>query len=211
MDGSIIIKGIVTGLILSIMLGPTFFILLETSIRKGIRHALAFDAGVLISDIFYIVIAFLFYHEIQRLTEGSNQEIIKLIGGIVLIAFGCITIIKRPKESDVEEIISTVPNTRDYVVLFIKGLVMNMINPVVVFYWFGVLTLASNKLEVSGFGMFIYIIIILITFFSIDVLKILGAEKLRPFITPFLLKQLNNFIGGILIIFGIVLIIQGLM
>lgn len=204
-------KGIVTGLILSIMLGPTFFILLETSIRKGIKSALAFDAGVLVSDIFYIVIAFLFYHEIQRLTVGSNQEIIKLIGGIVLIVFGCLTIFKRQKKSDVEEIVTSVQNPRDYVFLFIKGLVMNMVNPVVVFYWFGVLTLASNKLDVAGFGMLFYITIILITFFSIDVLKILGAEKLRPFITPFVLKQLNFFIGGILVIFGIVLIIQGVM
>ena len=33
------------------MIGPVFFLLLETSIRKGVRAALAFDCGVLLSDL----------------------------------------------------------------------------------------------------------------------------------------------------------------
>jgi threonine/homoserine/homoserine lactone efflux protein len=209
MESVVFVKGIITGIILSIMLGPTFFLLLETSIRKGIKSALIFDAGVLVSDIFYITIAYLFYHEVQRLTIGANQEIIKLIGGIVLIIFGLVTIFQTKKNKSVEELESTVQNSRDYVMLFIKGLVVNMLNPVVIFYWFGVLTLASNKLDVTGVGMIAFIFTILITFFSIDILKIVGAEKVRPFITPAVLKQLNRIIGGVLVIFGIVMIFRG--
>ena len=52
----LILKGIVTGFVLSIMVGPAFFVLLETSIRKGARAALSFDAGVLLSDFIYILI-----------------------------------------------------------------------------------------------------------------------------------------------------------
>ena len=206
---TILVKGIVTGVILSFMLGPTFFLLLETSIRKGTKSALVFDAGVLVSDVFYIVLAFLFYHEIQKLTVGTNQEILKLIGGIVFVIFGVVTIIKKPQQKDVLEIIETEISPKDYVMLLVKGLMLNMLNPMVICYWFGVLTLGANKLDVEGSNLFTYIATILITFFSIDVLKILGAKKVRPFITPFVLKQLNLFIGGILAVFGIVLIIQG--
>ena len=46
----LVLKGIVTGFILSIMVGPVFFVLLETSIKKGVRAALAFDLGVLLND-----------------------------------------------------------------------------------------------------------------------------------------------------------------
>ena len=56
----LIAKGVVTGFILSIMIGPVFFVLLETSIRKGIRAAIAFDLGVILNDIVYIGIAFFF-------------------------------------------------------------------------------------------------------------------------------------------------------
>ncbi|MEY3438093.1 MAG: hypothetical protein RL265_678, partial [Bacteroidota bacterium] len=43
------------------MIGPVFFVLLETSIRKGARAALALDLGVLLSDLVYILIAYVFY------------------------------------------------------------------------------------------------------------------------------------------------------
>ena len=56
----LILKGVVTGFVLSIMIGPVFFVLLETSIKKGVRAALALDLGVLLSDLLYILIAYVF-------------------------------------------------------------------------------------------------------------------------------------------------------
>jgi threonine/homoserine/homoserine lactone efflux protein len=41
-----VFKGILTGLILSISLGATFFMLVETSITRGLKAALAFDLGL---------------------------------------------------------------------------------------------------------------------------------------------------------------------
>jgi threonine/homoserine/homoserine lactone efflux protein len=51
--------------------------------------------------------------------------------------------------------------------------------------------------------------VILLTFFSVDILKIIGATKLRVFITPNVLKRLNLILGAILMVFGVVLIIRG--
>ena len=65
---NLILKGIVTGFILSIMIGPVFFVLLETSIRKGIRAAIAFNIGVLLNDILYILIAYVFYSQVADLS-----------------------------------------------------------------------------------------------------------------------------------------------
>ena len=84
----LVLKGIVTGFILSIMIGPVFFVLLETSIRKGIRAALAFDLGVLISDIVYILIAYIFYKEVEDLSSGSDNHVIRLIGGVLFTIYG---------------------------------------------------------------------------------------------------------------------------
>ena len=58
-----ILTAIVTGFILSLMIGPLFFVLLETSLTKGIKAAIALDIGVLISDLLYILIAYVFYAE----------------------------------------------------------------------------------------------------------------------------------------------------
>ena len=41
-----ILTGLPWGIFLSFMIGPVFFILIETSITKGFRAALAFDLGI---------------------------------------------------------------------------------------------------------------------------------------------------------------------
>ena len=98
----IVLKGVFIGLILSIMLGPAFFVLLETSIRKGIKSALAFDAGVLLSDIVYIIIACVFLKEVSQLSDGDNNSLIKAVGGILFIGFGFYTFRKKIKETKLD-------------------------------------------------------------------------------------------------------------
>jgi threonine/homoserine/homoserine lactone efflux protein len=186
--------------------------LLETSIKKGVRAALALDAGVLFSDIVYIGIAYFFYNEVSSITEGENQGWLQVVGGAILIVFGLLTALKTPKDNVKADFIEKVHNPRDYWFLFLKGFVLNVVNPMVIFYWFGVITIATAKIgSDASVDVFFFIVIILSTFFSIDLLKIFGAKKLRPFITPFVLKQLNRFTGSILVIFGVVLIIRGLL
>ena len=86
----LILKGIVTGFLLSIMVGPVFFVLLETSIMKGVKAAIAFDIGVLLNDVVYIIIAFLFFNQVEQLQQGDDNSALKLIGGVLFIIYGVI-------------------------------------------------------------------------------------------------------------------------
>ncbi len=207
----LILKAFVTGFILSIMIGPVFFLLLETSIRKGVRCALAFDFGVFLSDLIYIIIATYFYAEVAKLTSGQDSYLFKIVGGFIFIIFGVITLVKKPK-SDVGEEVESVKQTKDYVMLGLKGFLLNFANPAVIFYWFSVIALGANKTEENGLGenIILYIIIILLTFFAFDILKIVGAKKLRPFITERVLTGLNRLTGLIILITGIVLFAKGI-
>ena len=82
----------------------------------------------------------------------------------------------------------------------------------VIFYWFSVMTIgAEDAGGASSWGMLFYLSLILITFFGIDVLKILGAKKLRPLVTHRLLTGLNRIIGIIFVVFGVFFVIQGIM
>jgi threonine/homoserine/homoserine lactone efflux protein len=206
----LILKAVVTGLILSIMLGPAFFVLLETSIRKGIKSALAFDAGVLLSDIIYIVIAYVFLKEVAQLATGDKNIIVKGVGGVLFIIYGAVTYFKRVNETKIDALGSKGLNSKDYWMLFVKGLVLNIANPLVIFYWFSVMALAKTG-DIDPFQwwhMLIYISTILLVFFSIDFLKIIGAKRLRPFITVGVLKSLNRITGTVLFVFGLFLIIH---
>jgi len=205
----VIFKGIITGLILSFMIGPVFFMLLETSIMKGIRAAISFDLGVLLSDIIYIGVVYFFLNEVSR-TIDENKNLLTIAGGIILIGFGVSTALKKSAGKLNTDFISMVHQPRDYGVLVLKGFFLNFLNPMVLFYWFAVLTIDTESVATGGIQAFTFISVILTTFFTVDLLKIFGAKKLRIFITPALLKRLNLILGVILMIFGVVLLIRGI-
>ena len=98
-------------------------------------------------------------------------------------------------------------------ILGIKVFLLNFANPGVIFYCITVIALgadvkksADNAIDESTYW---YILIIMLTFFSVDLLKIFGAKKLRPFITEKVLVGLNRLIGLIIIGTGVLLIIKG--
>ncbi|MCR9171305.1 MAG: LysE family translocator [bacterium] len=206
----LLLKGVATGLLLSIMVGPVFFVLLETSIRKGVKAALAVDLGVLISDIVYIVIAFVFFTQVAELAEGNDNSILRLVGGSLFLVYGVYTFFKKVKKSESTKEFEVVPNAAGYIILALKGFLLNMMNPLVVFYWFSVMTLGAGDGDEHGSSMILYLTYILVTFFSIDFLKIIGAKRLRSLVTPRLLMGLNRMVGIVFVGFGLVLVTQGI-
>ena len=206
------------GFLLSVMVGPVFFVLLETSITKGIKSALALDIGVLISDIVYILFASIFVGQIKSLVSGENKVIFGIVGGSIFIVYGLYNLLKKkittPEISaeviDMSDINNTSSNTKDYVFLGLKGFILNFANPLVIFYWLSVMSLAAQSAPPkSNFPwVTVFVFIVLVTFFGIDVLKILAAKKLRPLVTPTLLNALNRLIGIVFSLFGLFLILQ---
>lgn len=197
-----VIEGIITGFILSIMIGPVFFVLLETSIRKGVRSAVSFDAGVLVSDLIYIALAYYFYSEVASLKSGEHSETAKIIGGILFLSYGVYTYFKKLKTTSVDDEGNVIQ--QDFFKLFLKGFILNFLNPTVIFYWFSILTIRGKESQIP------FVCIILITYFSIDILKIVGAKKLRPLVTDSRLKTLNHIIGFLFLGFGVFLLVKGL-
>ncbi len=212
--GELILNAIITGFVLSMMIGPVFFVILETSIRRGVRAALAFDLGVLISDLIYIMIAYVFFAEVQNLTEGKNQFTVKIIGGSLLLLYGVVSFFKKPAKQKQDESGNNMHNSKDYILLMLKGFILNMANPLVIFYWFSVMSLGTkytSETMSANESVFYFILILLITFFTIDLLKIIGAKKLRPLVTDKVLKSLNQLTGLVFVGSGAFLILQAVL
>ncbi len=203
---------------MSILVGPVFFILLETSITRGFRAAISFDLGVFLSDLLYVLIAVMFMEQIKGLDTDSNKMLFGFIGGTIFIVYGLFTFFKKPalvenSVIDTDEVVSMpVSQTKDYIMLGVKGFLLNFANPLVIFYWLSVASFANQFApDKSGIGwVFLFIAIVLITFFGVDVLKILAAKKLRPLVNQKLLIALNRVIGIVFCLFGIFLILQNL-
>ena len=216
--GEIIIGGILYGLLLSVMVGPAFFILIETSITKGVKSGLFLDLGVLLSDLVYVTVAFLFFNEVNDFMEGQNRHLLKIIGGAAFIIFGVVNLMKNKKSTFVKKKKLVNPNdlkASNHIMMIVKGFTINALNPGVLFYWLTLMTLVPEAPPHLGlphtYTQMIYITLILITFFSIDVLKIIGAKKLKDFLTPNWIRVINIVLGFILIVFGTLFLIQGIL
>lgn len=204
-----LLEGLFLGFTLSFLVGPAFFILLEISLRDGIKHALFFDLGVLISDAIFIYIAFTFTREVEALQKNAHQ--FEILIGMIFIMFGLYSILrKRKAEYPIEQEHPHLENMKmKYMRQTIKGFLFNIINPGVLFYWFAVTFVGQVKNNFSDGQMMVFYSSIIFAFFSIDVLKIIGAGSLKKFMTPEILHKVNQIVGYILIIFGIVLTLKG--
>ena len=207
------------GLLLSLIPAPVFFVLLENSITKGIRSALAIDFGVMLSDFVYIVLSVLFVEQINTLLTGKNKELFDILGGLIFIVFGVINLIKKSKmhngDQELEEVTekyhlkeSTDPK-KNFGLMIAKGFLLNFANPLVIFYWLSVASVAKRESpdDSNGF-LFLYLGIILTTFIAFDVIKIITAKKIRNLVTVKLLNLLNKFIGSVFIGFGLFFIFR---
>ena len=207
------------GLILSIIPGPVFFVLLENSITKGIRSALAIDFGVMLSDIVYILLSVLFVEQINSLLSGKNKELFDVLGGLIFIAFGIVNLFKKSKIHDCDQELEEVTERyhlqessnpkKNFGLMIAKGFLLNFANPLVIFYWLSVASVAKHDSpdDSNGF-LFLFLGTILVTFFTFDVIKIITAKKIRNLVTVQLLNLLNKFIGSVFIAFGLFFIFR---
>ncbi|WP_394772992.1 LysE family translocator [Flavobacterium sp.] len=202
-----ILAGLPWGLFLSFMVGPVFFILLETSITKGFRAAIVFDLGVVLGDIFFIGIAYLgSYRLIQSL---KDKPALFIFGGIIMLAYGIISFVRLKNEEIDDEAIDRDIIKRNYGSLFIKGFLLNVINIGVLGFWLAVIISVGPKLEMQNSRMFTFFTAVIITYLLVDCIKILLAKQLKTKMTPTNIIKIKKIISIVLMLFGLVLITQG--
>lgn len=211
----LIVGGVGLGLVLSIMLGPVFFILLETSIKKGVKSAFFLDLGVLISDLMYISLAYVFVSQVAAFKENENIYWLLIVGGVVFIVFGFMTMRNKVPRKKNRGINPNDLTSNNYFTTMVKGFFLNAVNPGVLFYW-GAIIGRSKELEKLGsfskeMTELIYVGVILLTFFTVDIFKIFGAKKLKNVLTPAWMKIINRVLGIILVCIGFIFLFQGIL
>lgn len=203
-----ILAGIPWGIFLSFMIGPVFFILLETSIIKGFRAALVFDLGVVLGDIFFIAIAYLgSYRLIQSL---KDQPALFIFGGVLMFVYGIISFLQLKKEEKINtDIIDREIVKKNYLSLFIKGFLLNIINIGVLGFWLAIIISVGPKLEMQTSRMITFFTSVVASYLFIDCIKILLAKQLKTKLTPINILKIKKGISIVMMVFGMVLITQG--
>ena len=201
-----ILNAIPLGIALAFMIGPVFFVLLETSVTKGFRAAVVFDLGVILADIVFVTIAY--YGSKTLLEQIQDDPRLFVLGGGILFIYGLFTFYKRRKPILTDENLVVVEKN-NYFGLFIKGFFLNCINIGVLAFWLGVVVVVSSNLEMNSTRIFNYLTAIIVAYFLTDLLKIVLAKQLKNKLTPEVIRKIKRGMGIALMIFGLVLASKG--
>lgn len=199
--------GIYWGLFLAILVGPILFILIQAGIERGFRAGAMIGCGMWISDLMFVLLCYFGLSYLVVATEWPGFELVLgITGGVLLLSIGAFTFLRSPPAPESEIAISD-----DYPSLWLKGFLINTLNPFAVFFWIIVTTtiVADNYIEGSEASWFFFGI--LSTIMITDCLKVILAKGLRRWLTQNHILLVRHISGVVLVIFGFVFIVRALL
>jgi amino acid exporter len=194
-----LLKGIISGITISFLIGPIFLALADITITKGWRSGLSYIAGVLISD---IVLIYLVETILQQFPFDSIKTQIGIVGGIMLIVFGIVTYFAKAtlKAQDVTSV-------KTLFQAFLKGVSLNMFNPFVTVWWITMYTTVTINYDTFT-DRFLFYFGILFMVFLFDLLKMRFAYYLKQRLTETNLSVIKKVVGACLFVFGVVMLVK---
>ena len=203
---TLINQSIIIIILLTFSFGPSFFALINTSIKYGYKTGSFLAMGVVVSDFFLcLLICFLVNIGMSNLLHSEKtQTFFAIIGGIVLIVFGAFFFKKLPvKTDDVIDIQNQLPSPK---LMLLKGFFLNLFNPTVWLLWLANVTAISTTLQNSMFKMIVFFSIVLGAVLFVELFKVKLAGKIKHYLTDKIMTIVNYITGSALIIFGLILI-----
>jgi len=202
--GFAIRDGLLLGITLATLFGfgPALLALVQTSINRGFKAGVSLAFGVFLSDLFLVLLSF--EGVIQVVEQPKNKLAFGIVSGLILIVFGIITYIRKPK-TKADEITVKNPKTITYI---LKGFFLNVANPFIWIFWMGTMVAITSNYEKDENAILTMFAVTLITVFLSDTLKAYLAGKLKPLLTLRLLTLINSTAGIGLILFGLALMLR---
>lgn len=197
-----IISGILLGGVLALLVGPVFFMIINTSIKKGFLPASMLAFGVLLSDALFVVLSYYGSSFIFYMKEYNH--IVAICGGLLILTFGIFTFFKQPKVS--ADALEVIDDSKTRAIDVIKGFSMNTLNPSAFLFWIGVAGTISLKENYEAMHTLIFYSVTLGMVFSTDLLKAWIATRLKGFITSKFLVWMNRISGLALGAYGVFMI-----
>ena len=195
------------GILLSFSFGPLFFILLETSISKGIKQAFFIDVGVVAADITFFSVA---YFGASKLITEENQPALFVLGGVLLSSYGVLSFFKtykkRKKQQKGKVRVIETPNLFS---LAVKGYLLNIINVAVLFFWTGVLFVIGPKFEMETGKTWLFFLATVSTYILVNLCKYYFASKLKTKLTDSILYKMKQALNFFVFVFGVYLVVSG--
>ena len=195
-----ILQGIQIGLLLALLVGPLIVALLQASLEQGTRAGLTVALGIWVSDLLFILTVFFGVGAVLMWVEWESFELsLGLLGALVLLATGLLTLLTPPPALTGEAV------PRAHAGLWMKGFLINTINPFTVFFWVSMMTGVVLEEQWAAGEAVAFFGALLGTIVTTDTLKVLLARQIRHRLGQRQLLWIRRVSGLALLIFALVL------
>lgn len=127
------LKGIIIGIIVSAPMGPVGILTVQRTLNKGRWQGFATGVGASASDFLYsIITGYGMSFVVDIIENPAIALIIKIVGSVLLFAFGVYTFRSIPK-NNVKDDIPTPLGKNDIRSFVISGFVVTVSNPLIIF------------------------------------------------------------------------------
>ncbi len=197
------LEGLLTGLILSLMLGTVFFSLIRNSIAYGQTTGIYIALGVILCDLIFITLAIASSSFAELLNTFQNE--VSIIGGSILCLMGISMFVKaQPKDTEGKLFES---NKRMSLYFIGSGFLLNAVNPVNFFSWLSISSVLRIKMHYNNHDLIIYFTACLISIFIVELGIAYSASKLKSIMSPLIVKRINQIAAIVFVGFGIKLML----
>ena len=199
----LIFSAVGLGFMLSLVfIGPIFFLLIETSFSRGPKHALSLDFGVIAADILCIFAAYFASEDLINLIDQHPG--FYRITSLIIFVYALYMMNSKTKMhiSGEEKLIG-----QNYFKTFINGFLLNILNIGVILFWLVTVISVRNSYPKTNEFIF-YIVLVIATYLSIDLLKIFLAKQFHYKLTQKLANTIRKTVGIILILFSLLIFLQ---
>lgn len=205
-----LVEGIQTGLILCFLIGPIFFTLIQTGVERGFRAGAMVGLGIWVSDSLFIAVFYSGVQYIARMLAWEGFSLyVGLVGSAILAGFGISALLTKPAFQNPADI--HFKPSASYFSLWVKGFLINSINPFTILFWFGLMSTTILKSTMNSTDASMFFAGIIGTVVVTDLLKVLLAKRIRRWLQPQHVLMLRRISGIALILFGIILLIRTLL
>jgi threonine/homoserine/homoserine lactone efflux protein len=202
---SALIEGIILGVTLAFLIGPSFISLVQTSIHRGFPSGVQFAIGIVLSDLTLIALSYL--GALQILQNQRNEVAVGVIGGLLLMGVGAVTFTRKyviPAPVSIEVRVSG----RGVLKYIMKGFFLNIFNPFLLIFWIGVMGVVTSKYGIPSKEILIFFAGTIAAVFLTDLFKVGIAHRIKRYLNARVLTIMNRIVGVFLVLFGIALIIR---
>ena len=204
------IPAILLGIVLSFTIGPVFFTILEISVSKGFKAAVFFNIGVVFSEVVFFAVAYASTSNLLNSIQENPSW--KILGGVLLAFYAGITLLgmyQNKEKKEQQNLFKSPPPSPNLVKNLIKGFGLNIINFAVLVFWILIVANYAPGFQDSQYKMIVFFLVIVGTYFTIDLGKIYLAQQLKTSLTDSVITKIKLIVNAIILIIGLVLIFEG--